>query len=269
MKKLALSIFGVCLAWAMLAPSARADTTCFSTYTSGSLGTYLKFCVSADGVIANFESPKISTGFAFTEMGGEEGYAIGSACGTASPVTNGFDGGFIENGFGAPTIAQPNGSNTFPLTITRSTMDGVFQLTQSYSRNSGEDEAIISMTLKNVSANPVSNVLLTRYFRDYLGITAQIGGRTFDSVWDWFSYGLSLEALSFNTPHVTLLEDGFTWANFPQSGSMGDGCMTASQVNTSTPTAPNTNGWAGRVVYELGTLNAGASKTVKVSYRRF
>lgn len=164
------------------------------------------------------------------------------------------------------TITQPNGSNTFPLTITRSTMDGVFQLTQSYSRNTAEDEVIITMTLKNVSASPVSNVFLARYFRDYLGITTQVGGRTLDAVWDWAGYGLSLEALSFNVNHVTDIEAGETWS----LGTEGNGCYDTSAVNLGTPTGQNSgNGWAGRVVYELGTLKAGTSKTVKVGYRRF
>lgn len=267
-RKLIWGVFGLFVAWGILATSARADTTCFSTYTSGALGNYLKFCVSADGVIADFESPSFTTPFGigtFTEMGGEEGYVIGSACGTVSPVTNGAEGGPFESGFGAPTITQPNGSNTFPLTITRSTMDGVFQLTQSYSRNSTEDEVIITMTLKNVSASPVSNIFLARYFRDYLGTGSQIGGRTFDTVWDWAGYGLSLEALSFNVAHVTDVEDAGAWS----LGTEGNGCYASSAVNVGVPTGKNQNGWVGRVVYELGTLKAGASKTVKIGYRRF
>jgi hypothetical protein len=242
---------------------ANADSTCFSTYISGTGPTYLNFCISQDGNIASFESPRFST-----ELVGEEGYAVASKCGTLTATTHGADAGFAEGGFGTPTIVQPNGSNTFPLTIMRDTTDGVFRLKQSFSRDTTEKDVTITMTLTNLSTSAVSNVFLTRYFTDGLFISFNRFARSFDSVWGWDGYGFSLTDLTFATTHSTVVQTRNSWLS-GGTGGLGDGCVTTSAVDTDTASGQLTNGWAGRVVYQLGTMNAAASKTVKVVYRRY
>jgi hypothetical protein len=52
-----------------------------------------------------------------------------------------------ESGFGAAIINQPNGANTFPLTITPDTTDGFFRLQQTFSRDAAEKDVTITMKL--------------------------------------------------------------------------------------------------------------------------
>lgn len=266
LRTVCLMSLALALALAMLlldSVTVKADTNCFSTYNSGSGANLMNFCVSQNGTIPDFESPATSQ-----ELVSEEGYAVASGCGTGSPLTHGADAGISEGGFTAPAITQPNGLNTFPLIITRSTTDGVFSLLQSFSRNTSEKSVSIKMTLKNTSSTAVSNVFLTRYFTDAVFITLNRFARSFDSVWGWDGYAFSATALTFGTTHATVVQDRNTWLG-GGTGGLGDGCWTTSLVDTATPTGSTSNGWAGRVVYQLGTMSAGSSKTVNVMYRRY
>jgi hypothetical protein len=119
---------------------------CQSTFTSGSGLSYMKFCTTQNGNVAKFESPST---FNQLHQGGE-GYGL-------CDVTNGnvgyYDWGvYGDSGWQGATITQPNGPSTFPLTITRTTADGVWTLEQVVSRNTATPAVKITMTLKNNSA---------------------------------------------------------------------------------------------------------------------
>jgi hypothetical protein len=121
------------------------SASCFSTHTSGSGTTFVKVCFSNHGNLVQFESP---AGFEHIRVGSfGEGYVVCSGT-----TAHGFDAGSTEAGFGAPTISQPNGANTFPLTITRTTTNGVFQLRQTFAWDTTEKDVTITMTLTNRSS---------------------------------------------------------------------------------------------------------------------
>jgi hypothetical protein len=266
-----IKILGLCalliLSVAGIWGTATASSTCFSTYTYGSGATLMNFCVSDHGNIPSFQSPAF-----ITPLIANEGYAICRLVGT-TPFTHGYDiGGHdpdseLESGFGLPTILQPNGLNTFPLTITRDTTDGVFRLKQTFSRDTAEKDVTITMNLKNISASLKDNVNLTRYFRNWITIINGHAGRTLDTVWGWKGWGFSLSALTMATPHSTVVQTSDAFS--PYGGNYTDGCYDTSLVDTITPTGTATNGFAGRVMYKLGSISPGGSKTVKVAYRRF
>jgi hypothetical protein len=65
------------------------------------------------------------------------------------------------------TISQPNGANTFPLTIKRTTSDGNWTLTQVFSRNATTPSVTVKMTLRNSSG-----VARTAYFMRFADIDA-------------------------------------------------------------------------------------------------
>ena len=65
-----------------------------------------------------------------------EGYVV---CGSGA---NAWDAGPSESGWGSPTISQPNGANTVPLTITRDTTNGKLRLTQRFTRDATEQELL-------------------------------------------------------------------------------------------------------------------------------
>src|SRR4029077_13967785 len=107
------------------ASTAMADNDCFASLSSGSGLTLMKVCISKDGNLTKFESP---AGFDQIGLGNlwRDGYSICTGNLPNFPnVPEGYDAGASEAGFGAPVIVQPNGPNTLPLTITRTTTDGV------------------------------------------------------------------------------------------------------------------------------------------------
>jgi hypothetical protein len=282
-RKMTLIIAVLVLAVAGIWGTAGASSTCFSTFPFGSGANLMNFCVSDHGNIPSFESPSFET-----ELIANEGYAVCRIVGT-SHITHGFDiGGHdlndeIEAGFGAPPTAfctglggtshsgscviEPGGANTFPLTIIRDTTDGVFRLKQTFSRDTTEKDVTITMNLKNISAASMANVNLTRYFRNWITIINGHAGRTVDTVWGWNGWGFSLTALTMATPHSTVVQTSDAFS--PYGGNFTDGCFDTSLVDANTATGTATNGFAGRVMYKLGTINAGSSKNVKVVYRRY
>jgi hypothetical protein len=216
-------------------------------------------CRSDCGNLAQFTAPDT-----FERVGAVgEGYALCS-----DVRAHGYDVGSYHTGFGAPTISQPNGANTFPLTITRRTADGVFDLTQTFTGDSVEEDVTVTMTVKNVSGSPVPGVKLSRYFDGDVDGTLfdDRYGRTADAVWGWneaTGHGLMLAAQTLARAHTTGAEQFALWDPISGGGGSAQSCAGGSSASA-TPAD-----YVGRVNYELGTIAAGASVTVKFQYRRF
>ena len=123
-----------------------SSMACQSTFTSGSGQTYLSFCVTQNGNLGTFYSP---SGYRQLYPGGE-GYAI---CDWSNNNYSYRDFGLYgdSGNWLSSTTVQPNGPNTFPLTIKRTTSDGVWTLTQVFSRNTNTPSVKITMTLRNNS----------------------------------------------------------------------------------------------------------------------
>jgi hypothetical protein len=101
---------------------------CFATIASGSGASRFEVCISERGNVVGFETP---AGYEQAISG--DGYVLCSAGSLRVPTVHGWDaGGFGQEGFGPPFIDQPNGLNTLPLTITRVTLDGVFEVAQRF-----------------------------------------------------------------------------------------------------------------------------------------
>ena len=241
-----------------------------ASFASGTGANRLAVQVSNHGNLLSFESPAGQEALS----GGEEGYAVCSFSSAGGDVVHGHDTGPVEAGFGAPTFSQPNGSGTFPLTVTRNTTDGKFQLKQVWARpDAVEKDVTLTMTLKNTSNSASGGVVLSRSGNYDVGTSlGDAAGRTSDSVWQWDDVNFSLDAppvgarmtaLSFGTPHFLDVESRFNWAE-EGTGSTRRVCETVSEE---TP-APDGFDYAMRVVYGLGNLEAGASKTVKIGIGR-
>src|SRR4029077_14987544 len=125
----------------------ESPSGCKSTYKSGTGPTFLQFCVTANGNVIAFQSPAGTLHFLNSSR--TEGYGFCDANRMTSYFD--YDAGKESGNWDAPVITQPNGPNTFPLKIARSTADGVFTLTQSFSRGDSDRSANISMSLKNNS----------------------------------------------------------------------------------------------------------------------
>jgi hypothetical protein len=283
--KIASLAFGA----AVLAPVAGVGRTAaqeprsnapFSCHTSGSGATAMNLCVSQHGNLVKFEAPAgvdhIGPLNAF-----KDGYAICTGnLPTIPNVSHGYDTGGFEAGFGAATIIQPNGPNTLPLTITRDTTNGIFSLTQKFSRDPNEQDWTITMTLKNLSSVAQQAVKLQRAFEgdaDNNTLTNSFFGRTLNSVFEWVDQpsagapaagrGLMLTALTWAPYGIATAVNTISDYNPNGPGfDTGNGCIVFAG-GVGTPSGGGAN-LVGRVVYGLDTINAGKSKTVKVAYRR-
>ena len=272
-RHMGVAAFVVFVALAMPAAAVAQDeesNACFSLHTSGAGATFMQFCISSHGNLVRFESP---AGYHQIDPVGvfRDGYAVCSnRVGDPNATNHAFDAGGAEAGWGALVVAQPNGANTFPLSITRTTADGAFKLKQSFARDAAEHDITITMVLTNQAGVTRENVRLSRYFDNDVtnNSPASRMSRGSDSVWGWAEgrFGLILTAVTFATAQSTVVE---TLANFNPSiagPQTARGCV---GMAVATPVGPPATAYVGRNTYSLATMNSGVSKTVKFLYRRF
>jgi hypothetical protein len=242
------------------------STTVKASFASGSGANFLGVKVSNHGNLLSFESPANQEAV----FGGREGYAV---CSTNGSTHNGHDTGEVEVGFGTPTFVQPT-AGAFPLTVTRNTTDGKFQLKQVWAKpDATEKDITVTMTLKNRSSATIEGVLMSRSGDfDASGTSNDRGARTNDSAWLWDDAtlvsppgGLMLTALTFGTSHSTGIETQSTWVGDGTTNSGTRQACGADRVNTPTTAASD---FTMKVLYLFGNLSAGQSKTVKFEYGR-
>src|SRR5215472_1883892 len=126
MQRMAASFFvAACLATPLLAqekpaPILELASTCYSTYTAGAGVKSLSFCITSTGNIMQLQNP---AGYYYISS---EGYALCSSYDPSdtAPLPVAYDAAYFESDWGSPTITQPNGPNTFPLTIVRVSTGG-------------------------------------------------------------------------------------------------------------------------------------------------
>jgi hypothetical protein len=112
------------------------------------------FCVTQNGNIGTFEFPA-GTSQIFTE-----GYGI---CDDTTNPTSYFDIGTGDSGNWLPAVVTAGGGNNkLPLTIVRTTSDGIWTLTQTFTRNTADEYVKVQITLKNNTA-VTRGVFMTRY----------------------------------------------------------------------------------------------------------
>ncbi len=205
-------------------------------------------CLSSEGNVVNFV-------FSGTDQFiGFEGYQV---CAPGIGLTY-FDlGAQGQSGWGAAAIVQPKGPGTLPITITRNTTDGHWNLKQTYAKDTVEDDFTITMTLKNTGGPVGAPVYLGRWndFDNDATFGADDGIVTTDSIQTRGAglRGVSLQAITRTTAHFALLGVYPTGAGNCTAGGVG------SLLNTDL---------AGHVEYNLGGFNAGQVKTVKFTYAR-
>jgi len=249
----------------VVSTQALVSEQCFS---SGSGVTFLKVCITDNGNLSWFESP--SGKFHLQQR---EGYAVcsGGMPGNGDTV-HGFDAYIAAEGWGNPTISQPGGSGTFPLIITRQSLDGVIQLKQTFTRNTPERGIDLKLDVKNISGVAVNHVFLSRYFdADADGTPDNNFDWTHDSVWGRDSVnpsvvgrGLSLMvAPSAGVEYWYLSAAPYAyWDPYGQYQQYARGC---DNWGGSGPAYHDLVGFA--QVKMATTLNPGQSKTVTLRYR--
>ena len=243
------------------------STTVKASFASGTESAdFFGVKVSDHGNLLSFESPAGHEAV----FPGREGYAL---CSQSGGLVRGYDTGTAEEGFGPPKFKQPN-PGKFPLSITRNTTDGDFQLKQVWAKPDATEKTVtVTMTVKNISNGSDFFVVLSRSGDFDVGSSAlDQGARTSDSVWQWDDVsspvqeplpgGTMLTALTWGIPHNTFIEQSSAWA---VAGGTREECLTASGL----PTPTSVQDLAMRVIYLFpGLLSSGQSRTLKFQYGR-
>ena len=168
---------------------------CSFTFTSGSLLTFLQYCVTANGNIIQFETPEDTPLIAAKDLG--EGYGI---CDATTHVSYSDFGGLGDSGNWNP--ARIVNHTPTSVKIVRKTSDGVWTLTQTITQVTGSSpSAKIVMALKNNSSNSREAFLLRYADADADGEVTNSFDATLNSAFGWNSlsadnpFGLVLQNL--------------------------------------------------------------------------
>jgi hypothetical protein len=273
MRKMALFAAALGLAF-IVAREVTASAVCFASIASGAGATGFTVCLSDHGNVVHWTTPA-----GVEHAIKNDGYVLCSL-GAAAPVVHGWDAGFIEDGFGAAVISQPNGANTLPLTITRTTDDGVFSLEQRFTKDATEKDLTIQMTVRNVGRTTRNRVQLARYFGmspNHQTNSPNNASVTTDSVFLWddphqpfvnppntLVYGVMMTALSYNILHTPVVEDHDAWNPFDDDGPMR--AKSCSPIDFGGPRIDLLD-LRGRITYDLGAIAPAKNGRVRFLYR--
>jgi len=240
------------------AHSPMATSACALSFTSGANDSFLKYCVTANGNIAQFEAPLGKEHIAVGTVG--EGYGF---C-DLNPQVRYFDySDFGDSGnWGSPTIVSQNAKS---VKISRTTTDGIWTLTQTITQVGGiSPSAKITMTVKNNSG-----VTRSLFFMRYADVDA--GGNiqnnldgTQKSAFGWNS-DVSSNPVGLLLQNAGVFPADSSPGGFTQNVPNGpDPCNFAAHFASGPQIATD-----GSIVllYALN-FSKGASKTVTVSYQR-
>ena len=241
----------------MLAPQR-----CFS---SGSGDTFLKVCITDNGNISWFESPAGKV-----HLQQREGYAVCSgAIEGPSSVVHGFDANIAADGWGNSIVSQPNGAGTFPLIVTRKSLDGVIQLKQTFTQNTAEHGVNVKIDVKNITGYMLDSVYMSRYFDgDIDNSSANVYDYTAGSVWARDSnqgwYALTLTGASTNT--VQFIANVYDYAFWDPNGTFDQYARGCGQQRAYTWGVMHD--FVGGLTLNFYSLNAGQTKTATLFYQR-
>ena len=203
-------------------------------------------CLSSEGNVVQMIAPG-----GVTHSLGYEGYRV------CSPIGTYFDGGNAgQGGWGAPTIVQPGGpGNITGLTITRTSADGHWLLTQKFTKDNNERDFTITMYLKKLNTPVAGPVFLQR---NYLAQTDGDWGddvmdKSADSIYAREVRAASLTAATYATAHSTAV------------GAWALGFNNCTDAGVAGPVAAGLN--SGRVTYHLPGFNANKQVTTKFRWQ--
>jgi len=225
-----------------------SSTNCKETFNSGAGITFFSWCFSDDGNVLKIEH---SAGLEHVRIGAfTEGYCVSS-----NSVQHGLSGGAIGNtGLNPPTYPTLK-------QVVHTTTDGVWKIEQTFAQTTGTKLITITMKLTNISGVQQNSVFLTRFIDADMSNT--VGSD------DWSSGSRSVAATEPGSARLELLP---TSTNFVVNNMIYPG---AAPVNNQFCYDPASDGTVSAsasdrsmgVLYQLGTILPGRSKTVKYVYQ--
>ena len=254
----------LCVGFLMLIGGARpvyaATTTCSYTFTTGSNNTFLSYCVTVNGNILEIVTP-----FGQSMLGANgEGYGI---CDQNAPM-NYTDYGISDTGNWQAAVVLSHSSSA--VKIARTTIDGNWTLTQNITKIPATSSIKLVMALKNNQA--VSDVAYLVRFADAApplpsGSFAFWAGGLNSSLTRTVqaepnpSYGLQL-----STAGPVSTQFSF-WHGYAQSVNTGpNACAFQFNELTDNYISDGFDVFSIEMAF-VGTIGAGQTKTVTLSYR--
>jgi hypothetical protein len=237
--------------------------TCNWTFTSGSGNTFLSYCITVNGSITRLETPQnffqIDHILPFPIDGGE-GYGV---C-DLNPATAYFEYADTNSAnWGATSVLSLTATS---LKLVRTTTDGIWTLTQTFTQVASTSSVKIVMALKNNTA-VARTVNLIRYANiDADNFNFNFGSGTANGAFIWDpspdpasltqANGLALQ--NVGTPQLP------AWDGFVQTTPFGPNpCAVAANWTGATPTEQDFSA----VLAYSGTVPAKGTKIVTVSYK--
>lgn len=228
---------------------AQRSTNCKKTFSSGSGINLFSYCFSNDGNIVSIEN---SDGLEHVANGTiTEGWCVSSG-GVMRGATYGAGANFnLDPPF------YPNARK-----VVHRTSDGVLRVEQTFGQSAGNRIITIIMKVKNTTPNFISDVYVTRF------IDADIGNTTGGDV--WVSAGRSVAALEPGVARLELIPsttsetaNSMIYSSF--FPSLDDLCYDFDADNTTEVLTGSDRSMG--VLYQLGTVGPGMTKTVRFAYR--
>ncbi len=166
--------------------TTAATSDCTYTFTSGGTATlkYLQYCVTVNGNIVEFQSPLGTEHIRVGTVG--DGYALCDLSAATGEVGYHDYAGFGDvdtgTGWAAPILVS---QTTTTVKIARSTIDGLFTLTQTFTQSPSDASVKVAMAIKN-NTSISKTIWLTRFTDiDAGGATSNIMDGTLESVWGY------------------------------------------------------------------------------------
>jgi hypothetical protein len=232
-----------------------AISPCSSHLASGSGDTYIGFCVGPRGNLVSLESSP-----AVNHLGpeGGEGYVICDDSGL-----HGFDvDTYGSSGLGPATVAQPGGPNTLPLTVNRTTTDGIFKLTQKYAFDLASRGVKVTMVLKNITGATRTGVEIFRQADLDVG-----GGSSDDSFAMTRRAIFAFQANSTSDDGVVVEGVGpITAASYLSTFAVWNGGLKSTCVPSTLAGPTATGDYVATAGFALSTLLPGNAQTANVRY---
>jgi len=232
--------------------------TCSFTFTSGSKNSFLKYCVTTNGNVVQFESPQGHEHIAVFDI--TEGYGVCDFTNSDNEVAYFDYAGQGDSGNWGPASVVSHSSKS--IKIARTTSDGVWTLTQTISQMAGPSpSAQIAMALKNNTAVDRVALLLRDADVDADGQISNNLDSTFLGAFGWNSasgphpFGLGLESVGIFSDVQSGVALGDPNGPNPCSTEFVPGLYTATDGSIA-------------MLYALN-ISANSSKTVTVAYRGF
>jgi hypothetical protein len=236
--------------------SLAATSTCSYNFTSGTNNTFLSFCVTVNGNIAQLATPVAREHIAVGTAG--EGYGL---CDNTATVAYFDYAGYGDSGnWGAPTLVSQTAT---AVKIARTSSDGVWTLTQTITKVAAANPAVtVVMLLKNNTA-VARNISLMRYADvDVSGTTSNNFDATASGAFGWDSagsstpdYGLTIQNAGNPVGFTNIIP-------FVQNHPAGPNpCVPSSVFGPLTATDGSI------VMYYAGTVPKNGTRTVTMNYR--